>query len=271
MMYAYSEQFVLPISHDEVVHGKGSLLDKMPGDRWQQLANLRAYLAYMWAHPGKQLLFMGSEFAQSREWSEGRSLDWWLLDYPEHRGVQTCLRDMNRVYREQPALWSQDHDPAGFEWIDANDAQGNVFSWLRWGTDGSVVAVVLNFSPIVRQDYRIGLPMTGRWTEILNTDAEAYGGFGRGQPRRRHRRGRWGARHGHRGDGHPAAARGHLAALGRLTRSQGPSGLASSGRALGSPGGLAAAAIRRTARIWATLREPPRRSRGSRLPRATLG
>jgi 1,4-alpha-glucan branching enzyme len=180
MMYAYSEQFVLPISHDEVVHGKGSLVGKMPGDRWQQLANLRAYLAYMWAHPGKQLLFMGSEFAQSSEWSEGRSLDWWLLDYPEHRGVQTCLRDMNRVYREQPALWSQDHDPAGFEWIDANDAQGNVFSWLRWGTDGSVVAVVLNFSPIVRQDYRIGLPMAGRWTEIMNTDAEAYGGSGVG-------------------------------------------------------------------------------------------
>ena len=180
MMYAYSEQFVLPISHDEVVHGKGSLVGKMPGDRWQQLANLRAFLAYMWAHPGKQLLFMGSEFAQSSEWAESRSLDWWLLDYPEHRGVQTCLRDMNRLYRENAALWSQDNIPAGFEWIDANDAAGNVYSWLRRGNDGSVIAVVLNFSPLVRDNYRIGLPMAGRWTELLNTDAEAYGGSGVG-------------------------------------------------------------------------------------------
>jgi 1,4-alpha-glucan branching enzyme len=180
MMYAYSEQFVLPISHDEVVHGKGSLVGKMPGDRWQELANLRAYLAYMWAHPGKQLLFMGSEIAQSAEWSEGRSLDWWLLDYPEHRGVQACVRDLNRIYREQPALWSQDHDPAGFEWIDANDASGNVFSWLRWGNDGSVMAVVLNFSPMVHEHYRLGLPMAGQWTEVLNTDAEVYGGSGAG-------------------------------------------------------------------------------------------
>ncbi len=180
MMYAYTEQFVLPISHDEVVHGKGSLVGKMPGDRWQQLANLRAYFAYMWAHPGKQLLFMGSEFAQSSEWSESRSLDWWLLDYPEHRGVQACLRDMNRIYREHSAMWSQDHDPAGFEWIDANDATGNVYSWLRRGKDGSVIAVAINFSPIVREHYRLGLPMAGTWTEILNTDAEAYGGSGAG-------------------------------------------------------------------------------------------
>jgi 1,4-alpha-glucan branching enzyme len=180
MMYAYSEQFVLPISHDEVVHGKGSLIGKMPGDRWQQLANMRAYLAYMWAHPGKQLLFMGSEFAQSAEWSEARSLDWWLLDYPEHRGIQTCVRDLNRLYQDHAALWSQDHVPAGFEWIDANDAQGNVYSWVRRGSDGSAVAVVVNFSPLVRSDYRIGLPGTGTWTEIMNTDAEAYGGSGVG-------------------------------------------------------------------------------------------
>jgi len=180
MMYAYSEQFVLPISHDEVVHGKGSLIGKMPGDRWQQLANLRAYLCYMWAHPGKQLLFMGSEFAQSSEWSEARSLDWWLLDYPEHRGVQACLRDMNLAYRENSAMWSQDHVEAGFEWIDANDAPGNVFSWLRRGADGSLVAVVVNFSPVVRYDYRLGLPMNGVWTEVVNTDAEEYGGSGVG-------------------------------------------------------------------------------------------
>ena len=180
MVYAYSENFVLPLSHDEVVHGKGSLIGKMPGDRWQQLANLRAFFAYMWAHPGKQLLFMGSELAQSSEWSEGRSLDWWLLDYPEHRGVQACLRDMNRIYREHSALWSQDHVPAGFEWIDANDAIGNVYSWIRWGSDGSAVAVIINFSPMVKENYRIGLPMAGTWTEILNTDAAAYGGSGVG-------------------------------------------------------------------------------------------
>jgi 1,4-alpha-glucan branching enzyme len=152
----------------------------MPGDRWQQLATMRAYLAYMWAHPGKQLLFMGSEFAQSAEWSEARSLDWWLLDYPEHRGIQTCVRDLNRLYQDHAALWSQDHVPAGFEWIDANDAQGNVYSWVRRGSDGSAVAVVVNFSPLVRSDYRIGLPGTGTWTEIMNTDAEAYGGSGVG-------------------------------------------------------------------------------------------
>lgn len=180
MMYAYSEQFVLPISHDEVVHGKGSLIGKMPGDRWQQLANLRSYLAYMWAHPGKQLLFMGSEFAQSAEWSEAKSLDWWLLEYPEHQGVQACLRDLNRVYRDNPAMWSQDHVPAGFEWIDANDAAGNTFSWVRWGVDGEAIAVIVNFSPVVHEDYRLGLPMEGRWTEVLNTDAAEYGGSGVG-------------------------------------------------------------------------------------------
>ena len=180
LMYAWSEAFVLPISHDEVVHGKGSLVARMPGDRWQQLANLRAYLGYMWGHPGKQLLFMGSEFAQSDEWSEARGLDWWLLDFPEHRGVLDCVRDLNAVYRESPALWSLDHEPRGFEWIDANDAAGNVFSWLRWGADGSVVACVSNLSPVVRADYRLGLPAAGTWHEVLNTDAAEYGGSGVG-------------------------------------------------------------------------------------------
>jgi 1,4-alpha-glucan branching enzyme len=180
MMYAYTEQFVLPLSHDEVVHGKGSLVNKMPGDRWQQLANLRSYLAFMWAHPGKQLLFMGGEFAQSAEWNEQRSLDWWLLDYPEHRGVLACVRDMNRAYRANPAMWQLDDDPAGFEWINANDAANNVFSWLRLGSDGSVMACVANMAPVVRNSYRIGLPHTGRWSEVLNTDAADYGGSGVG-------------------------------------------------------------------------------------------
>lgn len=180
MMYAYTEHFILPISHDEVVHGKGSLVNKMPGDRWQQLANLRAYLGFMWAHPGKQLLFMGSEIAQSSEWNEQRSLDWWLLDYAEHRGVQACVRDLNAAYTDTPALWQLDDDPGGFEWIDANDAGNNVFSWLRLGSDGSVLACVANMAPIVRNSYRIGLPKAGRWAEVLNTDAEAYGGSGVG-------------------------------------------------------------------------------------------
>ncbi|HSK55660.1 MAG TPA: 1,4-alpha-glucan branching protein GlgB [Jiangellales bacterium] len=180
MMYAYSENYVLPISHDEVVHGKGSLLRKMPGDRWQKLANLRAYLAYMWAHPGKQLLFMGSEIGQEAEWAESRELDWWLLDHSEHRGVHSLVRDLNSVYRATPALWTQDIDPTGFEWIDANDAAGNVFSFLRRGSDGSVLACVANFSAIPHEGYRVGLPSAGRWDEVLNTDADGYGGSGVG-------------------------------------------------------------------------------------------
>ncbi len=176
MIYAWSESFVLPISHDEVVHGKGSLIGKMPGDRWQQLANLRAYLAYMWSHPGKQLLFMGSEFAQSREWNESESLDWWLLQFDEHAGVQRCVADLNRTYTAHPALWSLDHEPRGFEWIDANDSAGNVFSWLRIGADGEAIACIANLSPVVREDYRVGLPTQGWWSEIFNTDQAIYGG-----------------------------------------------------------------------------------------------
>ena len=182
LMYAWSENFVLPISHDEVVHGKGSLLGKMPGDRWQQLANVRAYLALMWAHPGKQLLFMGSEFAQEGEWNHGRELDWWLLDQPAHRGVHDLVRDLNVLYKANPALWSQDLSPDGFRWIDANDAAGNVFSFLRFGTIGpdDVLACVVNFSANPHIDYRIGLPSAGRWDEVLNTDSSAYGGSGVG-------------------------------------------------------------------------------------------
>jgi 1,4-alpha-glucan branching enzyme len=180
MMYAYSENFVLPISHDEVVHGKGSLLSKIPGDRWQQMATLRTLYAYMWAHPGKQLLFMGQEFAQGAEWAESRSLDWWLLDAPEHRGVARLVTDLNRVYAETSALWSRDTAPEGFHWIDANDAQGNVFSFLRIGADRSVLACIANFSPVPHEGYRVGLPYAGRWDEVLNTDADIYFGSGVG-------------------------------------------------------------------------------------------
>ncbi|MEP7088906.1 MAG: 1,4-alpha-glucan branching protein GlgB [Nocardioidaceae bacterium] len=182
MVYAFSENYVLPISHDEVVHGKGSLLRKMPGDRWQQLANLRTFLAYMWAHPGKQLLFMGSEFGQESEWAESRELDWWLLDNADHRGVQSLVRDMNQVYKATSALWSLDTDGAGFDWIDANDSSNNVFSFIRRPkdpADGPLVCVA-NFSAVPHYDYVLGLPQAGSWTEVLNTDAEYYAGSGVG-------------------------------------------------------------------------------------------
>ncbi|MCW2594649.1 MAG: 1,4-alpha-glucan-branching enzyme [Jatrophihabitans sp.] len=180
MMYAYTENFVMPLSHDEVVHGKGSLLNKIPGDRWQQMATLRAMYAYMWAHPGKQLLFQGQEFAQGAEWAESRSLDWWLLDDPGHRGVSRLITDLNRTYRETSALWSRDTVPEGFHWIDANDAAGNVYSFLRFGDDGSVIACVSNFSSVPHEGYRLGLPFAGRWDEVVNTDADAYFGSGVG-------------------------------------------------------------------------------------------
>ena len=180
LMYAFSEAFMLPISHDEVVHGKGSLLRKMPGDRWQQLANMRAFLAYMWAHPGKQLLFMGCEFGQESEWAESRSLDWWLLDQPVHDGLQHMVSDLNRIYRETPALWEHDHDPSGFEWIDANDTTHNTFSFERKDGAGEPLVCVVNFAGTPHHGYRIGLPRAGRWDEVLNTDAEVYGGSGVG-------------------------------------------------------------------------------------------
>jgi len=180
LMYAYSERFVLPLSHDEVVHGKGSLLRKMPGDRWQQLANLRSYFAFMWAHPGKQLLFMGQEFGQDAEWAEGRELDWWLLDQPGHQGLLQLMGDLNKVYRETPALWAKDDEPEGFQWIDANDAWGNVLSFVRSDGQGSHVACVVNFSAMPHYDYRIGLPASGTWHEVVNTDADIYAGSGVG-------------------------------------------------------------------------------------------
>ena len=180
MVYAYSERFILPISHDEVVHGKGSLVARMPGDRWQQLANLRAYLGFMWAHPGRKLLFMGSEFAQSSEWNSDSGLDWWLADFDEHAGVRAAVTDLNHVYRDTPALWQRDDEPGGFEWINANDASANAFTWLRWDDAGNCVAVASNLSPAPRDSYRIGLPFAGRWTEIMNTDSALYGGSGMG-------------------------------------------------------------------------------------------
>jgi 1,4-alpha-glucan branching enzyme len=181
MVYAWSERFVLPISHDEVVHGKGSLIGKMPGDEWRKFANLRSLLAWMWAHPGNQLLFMGSEFAQQREWSHDNSLDWHLLENPRHAGVQALVRDLNVLYRETPALWQRDFTPDGFQWLDAGNADQNVIAFLRFDAEGRCgLACVANFAPVVRHGFRVGLPGEGPWTEVLNTDAELYGGSNQG-------------------------------------------------------------------------------------------
>ncbi|MFF0864630.1 1,4-alpha-glucan branching protein GlgB [Nonomuraea sp. NPDC003560] len=180
LIYAYSENYVLPLSHDEVVHGKGSLLGKMPGDEWQRFAQLRALLAFMWAHPGKQLLFMGGEFGQGSEWSEERGLDWWVLEFDGHKGVQRLVRDLNRLYKETPALWEQDARPEGFRWIDADDASGNTFSFVRYAADGSAAACVVNFSGGAHESYRLGLPYGGHWAEVVNTDAYDYWGSGVG-------------------------------------------------------------------------------------------
>ena len=162
MVYAFSENYVLPISHDEVVHGKGSLLRKMPGDRWQQLANVRAFLSWQWAHPGKQLLFMGQEFAQDNEWAEQRELDWGLLDDPGHAGVSRLVADLNSVYADNPALWSQDSEPEGFQWLDADDAARNTVAFLRWGSDGSPLVCVTNFSAIPHEGYELGAAVRRR-------------------------------------------------------------------------------------------------------------
>jgi 1,4-alpha-glucan branching enzyme len=180
-VYAFSENFVLPLSHDEVVHGKGSLLAKMPGDEWQRLANLRLLLGYMFAQPGKKLLFMGSEFGQVREWNHDTSLDWHLTENAGHRGLQRFVRDLNTIYRGQPALYENDCDPAGFEWIDANDADSSVLSFLRRGKSASDdIIVVCNFTPLTRYNYKVGAPQGGYWEEILNSDATLYGGSGQG-------------------------------------------------------------------------------------------
>ncbi len=180
LIYAWSENFILPLSHDEVVHGKRSLLAKMPGDRWQQFANLRALFGWMWAHPGKQLLFMGGELAEDLEWSHDRSLDWGRLADPQPTGVQALVRDLNRRYRERPALWQRDFTPEGFRWVDASDADNSVLSYLRRGEDGSLLACIANLTPVPHVGYRIGLPQAGRWREVLNTDSTFFGGSGMG-------------------------------------------------------------------------------------------
>jgi 1,4-alpha-glucan branching enzyme len=180
LIYAFNENFVLPLSHDEVVHGKGSLIGKMPGDSWQQFANLRLLLGYMWCHPGKKLLFMGGEFGQRREWNHDEALEWWVLQHTEHAGVQRWLRDLNRLYRREAALHEVDFEPRGFEWIDCTDYDESVVSFVRRATDGSMVAVVCNFTPVPRHNYIVGVPGGGRWLELLNSDARDYGGSGSG-------------------------------------------------------------------------------------------
>lgn len=181
LLYAFSENFMLPLSHDEVVHGKASLLHKMPGDDWQQRANLRLLFAFQYTYPGSKLLFMGGEFGQRREWSESRELDWELLQYPEHAGIRTLIRDLNGLYRREPSLHRRDFQRDGFEWIDCHDTHQSVISFLR--RDGNdVTVVVINFTPIPRYGYRIGVPSGGHWVEVLNTDSEYYGGSNVGNP-----------------------------------------------------------------------------------------
>jgi 1,4-alpha-glucan branching enzyme len=181
MLYAYSENFILPLSHDEVVHGKGSLIGKMPGDRWQKFANLRAYFGFMFGHPGKKLLFMGGEFGQEREWNHDASLDWHLLGDPFHKGLQTLVRDLNTTYRGVASLHQRDHEPEGFTWAVADDRDQSVVAFFRWGYDVMRPAlVVCNFTPAPRHAYRIGVPCPGYWQERLNTDAAIYGGSNMG-------------------------------------------------------------------------------------------
>ncbi|WP_434287754.1 1,4-alpha-glucan branching protein GlgB [Celeribacter sp. SCSIO 80788] len=179
--YAFSENFILPISHDEVVHGKQSMLSKMPGNEWEKFANLRAYYGFMWGHPGKKLLFMGQEFAQWQEWNHEKEIDWSCLVYNMHEGVQRLVRDLNTLYRETPALYAKDCEGGGFQWIEANDAEASVYAWVRRGQPGDPeVVVVCNFTPVERMQYKLGFPSEGKWIEALNSDAECYGGGGRG-------------------------------------------------------------------------------------------
>ncbi|MFZ1909725.1 MAG: 1,4-alpha-glucan branching protein GlgB [Burkholderiales bacterium] len=182
LIYAFNENFVLPLSHDEVVHGKGSLIGKMPGDSWQQFANLRALYGYMWAHPGKKMLFMGDEFGQRREWNHDDQLEWWVNERPEHAGLQRFVKDLNRVYREEPALYQVDFSWEGFEWIDASDALSSVISFLRKpkAGAGAPLLVVCNFTPLPRTNYVVGVPQPGFWREIVNSDAQDFGGAGWG-------------------------------------------------------------------------------------------
>jgi 1,4-alpha-glucan branching enzyme len=180
-IYAYTENFVMPLSHDEVVHGKGSLINKMPGDDWQKFANLRLLYGYMYTQPGKKLMFMGGELAQYREWNHDAELDWELLEYGFHQGIMRWIADLNTFYRDEPAAHRCDTDPIGFQWIDADDSLNSVLSYIRRdGADGDALVVICNCTPIVRASYRIGVPASGFWREVLNSDADVYGGSGIG-------------------------------------------------------------------------------------------
>jgi 1,4-alpha-glucan branching enzyme len=177
LLYAFTENFVLPLSHDEVVHGKGSLLNKMSGDEWQKFANLRAYYGFMWGHPGKKLLFMGGEFGQWQEWNFNASLEWAALDAPMHQGLQRFVKDLNHLYQHEPALYEIDFDWTGFTWIDANDSDNSVFSFIRHAKSADEFVVVMsNLTPVPRENYRVGVPKPGYYREILNSDSEHYGG-----------------------------------------------------------------------------------------------
>ena len=178
ILYAWSENFMLPLSHDEVVHGKGQLVNKFPGDRWQKLATLRALYGFMWAHPGKKLLFMGSEFAQNDEWNENDGLQWYLTEYAEHQGVQKTIAELNSIYRSTPALWEKDTNPEGFTWLVGNDGAANIVAFARWDEYASALVSVTNFSPVPHENYQLPFPSAGIWREVLNTDAAAFGGSG---------------------------------------------------------------------------------------------
>jgi 1,4-alpha-glucan branching enzyme len=181
MMYAFFENFVLPLSHDEVVYGKSSLLGKMPGDDWQKFANLRLLFGYMYAQPAKKLLFMGGEFGQWREWAHDESLEWHLLAYAPHQGVQRWVTELNHLYRSEPALHQVEFEPAGFEWVDCNDSEASIVSLIRKGRNADdIILVACNFTPVVRANYMVGVPQAGFWREVLNSDAEHYGGSGQG-------------------------------------------------------------------------------------------
>jgi len=180
LLYAFSEHFILPLSHDEVVHGKGSLLTKMSGDDWQKFANLRAYYTLMWGYPGKKLLFMGQEFAQRREWNENQALDWELLEAPAHAGMRQLVRDLNRVYREKPALHARDCEGEGFAWAVVDDKANSVFAWTRHAPGANAVLVIANMTPVPRAAYRVPVPQNGVWREIINSDSQHYGGSGVG-------------------------------------------------------------------------------------------
>jgi 1,4-alpha-glucan branching enzyme len=181
LIYAFSENFVLPLSHDEVVYGKGSLIQKMPGDEWQRFANLRAYFGFMWGHPGKKLMFMGGEIAQWSEWNHDSSIDWDLLDHPRHRGIQTLVRDLNALYRRETSLHERDSVSTGFRWVIGDDSTNSIFAFCRFGEeDGRIVLIVCNMTPVPRVGYGIGVPRPGYWRELLNTDAGVYGGSNMG-------------------------------------------------------------------------------------------